>query len=112
MPAVLLDENMALRLVDELHQRGFDVITIKSLGLNDRKTPDAEVFAVAVSLQRILITHNHAHFRKLHAADAGHFGIVSCTEDLDVVRLANNIAGAIANSGDCARKFIRVVRGN
>jgi len=70
---LLLDEMYGARLADALHAMGIDVTTVAERRLSG--TPDAEVFAAAVAMERALLTENVADFTRLaaeHGAAGGH----------------------------------------
>jgi hypothetical protein len=72
--------------------------------------PDADVLAVAVAEQRIVITLNRRHFIRLHQTTPGHAGIVVCTFDPDFTALAQRIHTALQAQPQMAGQLVRVNR--
>lgn len=65
-PAALLDECLDLALVRVLRQRGFDVVSLLTVG--PRGVVDALVLARATELDRVLVTQNANDFKAVHTA--------------------------------------------
>jgi hypothetical protein len=65
-PAALLDECLDLALVGDLRQRGFDVLSLLTIG--PRGVADALVLERATELGRVLVTQNADDFKAVHAA--------------------------------------------
>ena len=83
------DENFYLPVVEELRQRGHDVLTAQEDGRT--ATPDSDILARAHSLSRAVLTFNRRHFERLHRQGADHSGIVSAKHDSDFAALADRI---------------------
>jgi Domain of unknown function (DUF5615) len=66
MPPALLDECLDAPLVPALRERGFDVVSLLTIG--PRGIADPAVLERAFELGRVLITHNADDFRAVHAA--------------------------------------------
>jgi hypothetical protein len=82
-------------LVDEDTQaRGHDVVAIGELEMNG--TPDADVFDLAQSLARVLLTHNVDDFHALHLARPGHQGVIAVYRDADPRKNMNHAQIAVA----------------
>lgn len=77
-PPVYADECIDRPLVERLRERGFDVVTALEAGMGSE--PDAAQLAYAADVDRVLLTYNRRHFRRLHrdwlAAGREHAGIV------------------------------------
>jgi len=77
-PAALLDECLDLALVRALRPRGFDVVSLLTVG--PRGVPDMLVLERATELGRLLITQNTNDFKAVHAAllqqGSAHPGII------------------------------------
>src|SRR3989442_15592568 len=73
---VIFDENMPDRAIFPRLNSRFDVKHVRD-DLKQGGTPDADVYNLAVSQQRILVTYNIKHFRSLAGSkkDAGIIGI-------------------------------------
>ena len=70
----ILDENIDLRIADFLQQRGHQVTSIARD--YDHALPDHEVLALAVSEQRILITHDRDFGELVFAQGQVHTGVI------------------------------------
>lgn len=77
-PPALLDEDVRLGLVAGLAARGFDVLSVLTVG--PRHTDDALVLENATSLGRVMVTHNTDDYKAAHAAvlreGRTHLGVV------------------------------------
>jgi Domain of unknown function (DUF5615) len=97
-------------VVQTLRDLGHDVLTVQEAGR--RGSSDHQVLADATADSRAVLTHNHRHYKRLHATQA-HAGIVSCTRDkADLPGLAQRIHNAITALPDLANQFIRIIRPN
>ncbi len=78
-----------------LRADGHDVVAIGELAKNGAADP--EVFELAQSLERVLLTHNADDFHELHRERPGHRGIIAIYRDADPRKNMNNeqIAAAI-----------------
>jgi hypothetical protein len=104
------DEDFPRPVVDELRRLGHGVLTVKEIGMANRRWPDQRVLEFAISTRRIVLTKNRRHFYKLHAALPHHFGIVLCTDDLDFAGMATHIHDAVAKAGDARGQLLRVYK--
>src|SRR4051812_38790686 len=95
MATLYADEDFPQPVVDQLRALGHDVLTAGEDGRAGQGIPDLDVLVRATTLRRAVLTHNRTDFRRLHAADPNHAGIVSCTRDADVAALAARIHAAI-----------------
>lgn len=71
-PPALLDECLDVAVVLALQQRGFDVVSLLTIG--PRGVDDSRVIERAMELGRVLITQNGDDFRALHATCLRHHG--------------------------------------
>jgi predicted nuclease of predicted toxin-antitoxin system len=110
MAKFFADEDFPRPVVEELRRLGHDVVTVKNIGMANRRWPDPKVLQFAISSSRIVLTKNRRHFYKLHQSRSDHFGIVLCTDDPDFQRTATRIHEAIANAGDTRGKLLRVYK--
>ena len=79
---LLMDEDSQGRiLVRRLREAGHDVLTVKEAGLHAHSDP--EVFALARTENRVLLTRNVKDFEALHEAHAVHPGILVEHQDRD-----------------------------
>lgn len=79
---ILLDEDSQARAqLNILRRDGHDAVAVGELGKNG--TPDPEVFDLAQSLERALLTHNAADFYELHRERPGHRGIMAIYRGAD-----------------------------
>lgn len=91
MARLYADENVPYPVVEELRRLSHDVLTILEDGKANQRYPDASVLQDAMTHERIVVTLNRKHFRRLHAQDALHAGIVLCTYDPDFEGQARRI---------------------
>ena len=89
------EDSQARAQLNLLRADGHDVVAIGELEKNG--TADAEVFYLAQSLERVLLTHNAEDFHALHQARPGHQGIIAVYRDADPRKNMNHahIAAAI-----------------
>ena len=93
---ILVDEDSQARSqLNILRGDGHDVVAIGELEKNG--TPDGEVFDLAQSLERVLLTHNTEDFHELHRERPGHRGIMAVYRGADPRKNMNHaqIAAAI-----------------
>jgi hypothetical protein len=110
MAQLYADENFPLAAVEELRCRGHNVMTAHEAGKANKKIPDDEVLAYAISERRALLTYNRRDFIRLHNNQPGHSGIIVCTADRDAVGLAKRIHEAIGSQTTLDGQLIRVIR--
>ena len=107
------DEDFPGPTLKELRKLGQDVLTVRQEGRSDQSIPDDEVLADAGADQRILLTKNRHHFRKIHRLQPVHEGIVAITEDHDYKGLADRIHQRIVQmAGTATGQFIPIDRPN
>src|ERR1700733_13420878 len=105
MARLYADEDFPGPVVRLLRDLGHDILTVQEAGR--RGASDAQALADATADIRAVLTHNHRHFRRLHAAQA-HAGIISCTRDKDdLPALAKRIHDAITPLASLANQYIR-----
>jgi predicted nuclease of predicted toxin-antitoxin system len=107
---LLADEDFPLPTVLRLRELGHDVLTALEAGIANDETGDDEVLSLASRLERVILTHNRRHFRRLHRTRPEHAGLILCTRDPDFVRLAQRIHSQISAIQSLAGQLIRVVR--
>lgn len=113
MARLYSNENFDLTVVNLLRKLNHDVLTSKEAGNANLGIPDDAVFAFAHADNRVVVTYNYQHFKKLHRLSPDHSGIIICTEDKDLPALAQRIHNAILSEGDTLQgKLIRVNRPN
>ena len=88
---LLADENFSFPAVQQLREKGHDVVTLQDLGKTEQALPDTEVLILATSMDRAVLTFTRKDFIKLHKSNPNHSGIIVCTLDIDFQRLAKNI---------------------
>ncbi|MCI0364127.1 MAG: DUF5615 family PIN-like protein [Phycisphaerales bacterium] len=110
MARIYANENYDFNVVVELRQRGHDVLTVQEAGNAGQGIPDPDVLAFAVSQGRAVLTFNRRHFIRLHRQVQPHCGIIVCTDDRDVVALADRIHQALLSCLNLDNQLIRVNR--
>src|ERR1700733_4214791 len=94
MGRLYADEDFPWGAVQILRNWGNDVLTVQEAGRCGAADPD--VLADATADGRAVLTHNHRHYKRLHARGQPHGGIISCTrDDNDLRGLAQRIQDAI-----------------
>lgn len=104
------DENVPLAVTEALRRLGHDVLTAHEDGRANQAVPDDKVLLRAAELGRAVLTLNRHDFKRLHAANPKHAGIVNCTYDPDFVGQASRIHEALQNNPLIAGQFVRVYR--
>jgi hypothetical protein len=111
MARVYADEDFPWGAVQILRNLGHDILTVQEAGRSG--TPDPDVLADATADGRAVLTHNHRHYKLLHARGQPHSGIVSCTrDDSNLPALAQRIHDALTAQPNLANQYIRIVRPN
>jgi Domain of unknown function (DUF5615) len=70
----------------------------------------SELSQLIIENDRAVITLNRKDFFKLHRLDREHGGIITCTDDRDRERLANNIHNAVQGLESLSGLEIRVCK--
>src|ERR1022692_1583501 len=110
MTRLYADEDFPGPVVQMLRDLGHDVLTVQEAGRGG--SVDAQVLADATADNRAVLTHNHRHYKRLHAKQS-HAGIVSCTRDqTDLPGMAQRIHDTISATPNLANQFIRIIRPN
>lgn len=104
------DENFPLPAVKELQNLGHEVLTIFDDERANREIPDEEVLARATELGLAILTHNRLDFKRLHVKNSKHFGIVICTENKDLLELAQMIHKKVLEYKHLEGELVRVYR--
>ncbi len=110
MARLYTDEQFPLKVSKLLRTLGHDVLTVQEAGNAGRGIPDPEVLAFAVSNERAVLTMNRFDFIRLRCLEPDHAGIIVCTEDRNLERLAKRINEAISPEESLRGKLIRVYR--
>jgi hypothetical protein len=108
MAHLYADEQFPFPVVALLRNLGQDALTIQEAG--NAGDDDPEVLAFAVNNDRAVMTQNRRHFIRLHTQQPNHAGIIVCTHDKNLERLATRINDAIAGEENLRGKLIRVNR--
>ena len=108
MARLYADEQFPFPVVVSLRNLGHDALTIQEAG--NAGDDDPEVLAFAANNDRAVMTQNRRHFIRLHAEQPNHYGIIVCTDDKNLERLAARIDDAIASEETLRGKLIRVNR--
>ena len=112
MARLYANENFPLPVVEALRTLGHDVLTSLEAGKAGQSIPDQDVLQFAIDEQRTLLTINRKHFKRLHAQNSDHPGIIICTYDPDFRRQADRIHSAIQQVDTLAGQLLRVNRPN
>lgn len=110
MARLFADEDFPLQVIEELRQLGHDALTLQEAGKGGQRVPDDEVLRLAQADNRVLITFNRIHFKRLHRRQPTHAGIIICRDDADRIALAHRIHQAITSVSSLIGKLIRVNR--
>jgi len=108
--ALYADENVPLRVLEELRRLGVDVLTALEDGRANQSVTDQAILARATELGRAILTLNRRDFKRLHLQVADHAGIIICTEDPDRLGQAQRIVESIANIEELRGQLIRIYR--
>ena len=108
MADLYADEDFPLPTVLELRQLGHDVLRAHEAGQANRKIPDPQVLAFAISLKRAVLTMNYWHFVRLSNRTTSHYGIVACTKHTDFVTFAQRIHQAVLAQSPLDNKLVQV----
>ena len=112
MARLYADENVPLPVVDELRALGHDILTVVEDGKGNQRYPDASVLRDATVLGRVTLTLNRTDFRRLHADDANHAGMVLCTYDPNFAGQALRIHELLSTQEDMSGRLLQVYRGS
>lgn len=104
------NENFPQQTVEELRKLGHDVLTSVEAGKANRRIPDDEVLGFAAALERAVLTLNRKHFKRLHAKNATHCGMVLCTQDRDSVGQAQRIHARVTEHTALNGRLLQVHR--
>jgi len=107
---IYADEQHPFSVVNLLRNFGHDVLTVQEYGNANKKNPDEEVLAFAVSNDRAVATLNRTDFIRLHKLNPDHSGIIACTSCQNWEQLAARINEAISNLETLRGMLIRVNR--
>lgn len=108
MARLYADEQFPLPVVALLRAMGHDALTVQESGRTGFSDP--EVLAFALRDERAVLTQNRRHFMRLHLQNSDHAGIIVCTDDRNLQRLATRINEAISGEEMLRGKLIRVNR--
>jgi predicted nuclease of predicted toxin-antitoxin system len=108
MANLYADEQFPLPVVILLRDLNHNILTVQEAG--NAGLSDPEVLEFAINNERAIITQNRRDFIKLHSQNPNHAGIIVCTNDRNIERLANRINQAIAYETTLLNKLIRVNR--
>jgi len=108
MARLYADEQFPFPVVALLRNFGHDALTIQEAG--NAGDDDPEVLAFATNNDRAVMTQNRRHFIRLHLQQPNHSGIIVCTDDKNLERLAIRINEAISLEENLRGKLVRVNR--
>lgn len=102
-------ENFEREVAKQLRLLGHDVLTSAEAGNANISIGDGAVLAFAAQAGRIVLTHDHVDFVRLHKRRASdHFGIIVCSVDLDFRRLARRIGEAVSELPPMVNQLLRI----
>ena len=104
------NENFPLPAVQELHNLGYNVLTLQDAGLAGQAKTDIEVLKYSVKQNRTLLTLNRRHFININLKNPDYKGIIVCTFDPNFKALASRIHHAIIGKKDLSNMLIRINR--
>jgi uncharacterized protein with PIN domain len=104
------NENFPQPVIEKLRRLGHEALTVLETGHAGQSWSDENVLRFATAENRILLTMNRRHFRRLHAKNPQHAGIVLYTVDLDFVGQAKRIDAIVEKTGDCKNQILSVNR--
>jgi Domain of unknown function (DUF5615) len=110
MARLFADENVRLPLVNILRDFGHDVQTAYEAGRANQQIPDQDVLTYATQSGRCVLTNNRRHFHRLHAEHPAHSGIVTYTDDSDVMALAVRIDNRLKSVPDLSGQLLKITR--
>ena len=79
-------------------------------GLQALSSKESAKNQCVINSVQLLMTQNRRHFIRLHTQQPNHAGIIVCTDDKNLERLATRINNAIAGEETLRGKLIRVNR--
>ncbi|MDZ4679550.1 MAG: DUF5615 family PIN-like protein [Saprospiraceae bacterium] len=106
MAKLYANENFDLAIVEILRSLQYDMLTTLEADNANQKIQDSAVLTFAHEQNRIVVTFNYQYFKQLHRLSPIHSGIIICTEDKDIIALAQRIHLALENAGGKPRKSI------
>jgi len=112
MAALYADENASLPVMELLRLAGHDVLTALEDGRANQRIDDPDVLARAIELGRIVITNNRLDYHKLHRLVPNHCGIITYTDDPDIVGLAGRIESELSKWPSMNGQLIRITKPN
>jgi predicted nuclease of predicted toxin-antitoxin system len=110
MPKFYADEQFPKGATIVLRSLGHDVLTVQEAEKANQRIPDDEVLAFACEQGRAVLTLNRYDFIQLHRQSSDHAGIITCTENSDLERLAVKIHEAVSAVDSLQGQLIRIYR--
>jgi predicted nuclease of predicted toxin-antitoxin system len=104
------DENFELPVINNLRNKGYDVLTTREAGKDNQGISDEEVLEFAIAQDRAVITLNYNHFKNLHKLVKNHCGIIICSRNDNWDEFAECIDLALKNEDSIDNRLIRVNR--
>ncbi len=111
MTRIYTNENFPRPVALSLRQLGHDVLTSQEAGNAGFAVPDEEVLRYATQENRVLLTLNRLHFKRLHGKNPDHAGIILCTYDSDFSDQAMRIHQLLESEQVFEGRLFRVNRG-
>lgn len=107
---LLADENIARQKIARLREVGFDILSIADLELANLRLPDRDVLLLATAQDRVVLTHKGKDFKRLHANNRDHAGILILPDDACHVLLAEAAAQLLTSEPEWRGRLARVHR--
>lgn len=111
MARLYANENVPFPTVAELRSLGHGVLTSMDAGLANQGFPDDLALKFALEDDRVFLTNDRLDFRRLHAGQHDHAGIIEFTNDEDFKALARRIHAVLLDEGATGRFYASVIQG-
>lgn len=111
MARLYANENVPFPTVAELRSLGHEVLTSLDASMANQGYPDDLALKFAHGHDRILLTNDRLDFRRLHAGQQMHVGIIEFTNDADFTALARRIDAVLQDEAAVGRFYASVTQG-
>lgn len=111
MARIYSNENFDRSVVEKLRELGHDVLTSYDAGNANLGITDEALLTFAIAEKRIVLTFNRLDFIRLHEKTPFHYGIIVCTRNPDIERLATKIHEALPETDESMESMlVRIYR--